>query len=75
MTNIKDLLFKLLVTLFLISILVICNNYVSNSKDINRYMQYSPYTILDTKTGAIYMGNGEGKEMKLVCKPISNKIK
>lgn len=76
MTNLKDLIFKLLISLLMISILIICNEYVANNKDINRYVPFPdrPF-VLDTKTGAIYRPNGEGKEMQLICKPISNKIK
>ena len=77
MTNIKDLFFKLLFTLFLISILKICNDYVNNNKDINRYAPSNgggnPF-ILDTKTGAIYVPSHEGKNTVLVCKPIPNKV-
>lgn len=77
MKNLNDTFFKLLFTLFLISTLVICNNYVSNMKDINRYVPLGTeaVAILDTKTGAIYSPIEKGKEIKLVCKPISNKIK
>lgn len=76
MTNLKDVFYKLLFILFLISTLAIYVQYITEKKDIGRYLPYTGagrILIIDTKTGALYIPNGEGKEMKLVCKP--NKIK
>ena len=78
MTNLKDVFYKLLFILFLIATLAIYVEYITAKKDIGRYVPYpnsGVIIILDSKTGAMYRPNGEGKEMKLLCKPISNKIK
>jgi hypothetical protein len=70
--------YKLFFILFLISTIAIYVEYITDKKDIGRYVPYpgsNVTIILDTKTGAVYRPNGEGKEMKILWKPISNKIK
>lgn len=77
MTNLKNVFYKLSFILFLISTLAIYIEYITYKKDIGRYVPLGTESvgILDTKTGAIYRPNGIGKEIELICKPISNKIK
>lgn len=75
MTNLKDVFYKLLFILFLISTLAIYIVYITNNKDIGRYVPIpggSIGMVLDTKTGAIYKANYENKKMELLNKPISN---
>ncbi len=75
MTNLKDVFYKLLFILFLISTLAIYIEYITNNKDIGRYVPIPGGYIgmvLDTKTGAIYKPNYENKKMELLNKPISN---
>ena len=75
MTNLKDVFYKLLFILFLISTLAIYIEYITNNKDIGRYVPIpggSIGMVLDTKTGAIYKANYENKKMELLNKPISN---
>ena len=75
MTNLKDVFYKLLFILFLISTLAIYIEYITNNKDIGRYVPIpggSTGMVLDTKTGAIYKANYENKKMELLIKPISN---
>lgn len=76
MTNLKDVFYKLLFILFLISTLAIYVEYITEKKDIGRYVTLGTDSvgILDTKTGAIYRPNGIGKEIELICKPISKGI-
>lgn len=75
MTNLKDVFYKLLFILFLISTLSIYIEYITNKKDIGRYVPNSGGgigVVLDSKTGAVYKANYENKKMELLIKPISN---